>query len=545
MPRVPQAPPPGVVRNATPEATPGRWYDTDHVRFRGGQIQPIGGNVALPNTAGQDLSVPDWPRDLLTWHDNAYVRWAAFGTDSKLYAYRFDTHELHDITPTGVGPLDPPGALTGYGGGDYGLDTYGTSRDASDIGPEDIAATMGDIWSLATFGEDLLVVPTQDGHLFRWTPTTPATLPVLVTGVPAGTVPANNRGVIVTDQRHVVLLGAGGDPRNIAWSDQENPDVWVADVTNLAGEKLLVTQSYVMTATKVSDGILIFTANDVHKMSYVGAPYAYGIVQIASGCGPLSLRAVVAIGSMVAWPGVQTFWSYNGNVQPQPCPVGDWFYSLLNRDKVGRVFGSPNPAFSEFWWDWPGESSTECNRYLLFNYADPGNPWAIGTRSRTAADPSATMDNPVLGGYLGAFGNHPPAQDQTGSIFLHEFGWTNNTQPRAISQGIYAESGNIVVGEGDQRYHVKQLVMDTPASLLPTKPSVPPPPPVVGYQFYVREQPSDDLGEFATDLYTETHGGLMDIRFSGRSVRMRMVALIDGPFSVGRPRLEVRAGGRR
>src|SRR4249920_904863 len=169
MPRVPQAPPPGIVRNATPEATPGRWFDGNLVRFRGGQLQPIGGNVAQPGTAVADL-----PRDMLTWHDNAYVRWAAFGTDTKLYAYRFDTFTLHDITPAGVGALGPPGDTTiGYGRGDYGLDVYGISRDSTDIGSNDIAAVMGDQWSLATFGEDLLVVPTQDGHLFRWSPTTP------------------------------------------------------------------------------------------------------------------------------------------------------------------------------------------------------------------------------------------------------------------------------------------------------------------------------------------------------------------------------------
>ncbi len=108
MPRVTQAPPPGVVRNATPEATPGRWYDVNLVRFRGGQLQPIGGNVAIVGSGVSDL-----PRDMLTWHDNARVRWAAFGTDTKLYAYRFDTQVLTDITPAGVGALDPPGALDG------------------------------------------------------------------------------------------------------------------------------------------------------------------------------------------------------------------------------------------------------------------------------------------------------------------------------------------------------------------------------------------------------------------------------------------------
>jgi hypothetical protein len=545
MPRVTQAPPPGVVRNATPEATPGRWFDTDHVRFRGGQIQPIGGNVALQGVDGHDLSVPfqlddgtppalvpDWPRDVLTWHDNGLppappVRWAAFGTDAKLYAYRFDTHDLYDITPAGVGRLEPPGALVGYGIGDYGEGTYGTSRDASDITANDVSAVMGDIWSLDTFGEDLLVVPTQDGRLFRWSPaqallapTDPARLPVLV-----ATAPTNNRGVIVTDQRHVVLLGAGGDPRNIAWSDQENLDVWAPADINLAGSKLLVTQSYAMTATKVSDGVLIFTAHDVHKMQYVGAPYAYGIVQIGSGCGPLSLRAVVAVGSMVMWPGIKNFWGYSGNVQPVNCDVKDWFFSVLSRDMVGRVFGSPNPAFSEFWWDYPSEGATECDSYLIFNYGDPGNPWAIGTRNRTAADQTGATDHPVLGGYLG---------DHTGSLFFHENGWTNNGQPRAVSRGIYAESGAIALGEGDKRFHVKQVVFDSA-----------PPQGVLGYSFYVREEPGDNAGEFESDFYTDVHAGLMDVRFSGRSVRMRMVALQDVPWSVGRPRLDIRPGGRR
>jgi len=515
MPRVAQAPPPGVFRNATPEATPGKWYDTNMVRFRGGQLQPIGGNVALVNAV-----FPDLPRDMLTRHDNAGVRWAAIGTDGKLFAYRFDTQVLTDITPVGVGPLDPPGtSTTGYGRGDYGEEAYGTTRTSGDIGVSDIAATMGDRWSMDTFGEDLLVVPTQDGQLYRWTPLTPTVLPVIVAGAPD-----QNRGVIVTDQRHVVLLAAGGDPRRIAWSDQEDPNTWTPDVTNLAGDKMLVTQSYAMTAVKVSDGILIFTANDCHKMVYVGAPYAYGISQIATGCGPVSLRAVVGIGSFYAWPGTQTFWSYQGNVQPLPCPVQDWFYSLVNRDMAGRVFGSPNPAFTELWWDWPDEGSLDTNRYIALNFADPAHPWTIGVRERTAADPSGTMDYPVLGGPLGA----------GGGLYLHEYGWTENGIPRAPLGLIYAESGDIVAGEGDKRFHVKQLVFDADG-----------PPDVLGYRFFPREQPHDVESEYDTGLYTVIHGGLMDMRFSGRSVRMRMEATADGPWAVGRPRLEMKGGGRR
>lgn len=512
MPRLPQAPPPGVFRNATPEATSGKWWDVNNIRFRGGQLQPIGGSAALPGTG-----VSDPIRDLLTWHDNARVRWAAFGTDTKLYAFRFDTDTLYDITPAGVGPLDPPGALVGYGLGDYGEETYGTARDPSNIGVQDIAATMGDRWCMDTFGEDLVIVPTQDGRLYRWSPTTPATLPAIVTNAPL-----LNRGVIVSDQRHVFLYGAGGDPRAVAWSDQEDPTVWAPTAVNLAGDKLLATQSYVMTAAKVSDGILLFTANDVHKVTYVGAPYAYGIVQIASGCGPMSLRAVVQVGNTVAWPGQQTFWGYAGSVQPMPCDVQDWFFSLVNRQMAGRVFGSPNPAFSELWWDFPDEGALECNRYVAVNFGDQSRPWTIGVRSRTAADWSGTMDNPILAG---------PAPGGA-CLYLHEYGWTSSGLPRAPTGSIYAESGSIVMGDGDIRFHVKQLVMDAAAN-----------DDMIGYRFLCREQANGS--ERDTGLYTVTHNGLMDMRFSGRSIRMRMEALQDGPFAIGRPRLEVRKGGRR
>ena len=514
MPRVAQAPPPGVVRGATPDAVPGRWFDCNNIRWRGGVLQPIGGNVLLPNS-----DVSDLPRDLLTWHDNSYKRWAAFGTDTKLYAFDFSLQVLYDITPSGVGGLEPPGARVGYGMSTYGMSTYGTARDASDIGPQDIAADQGDRWSMDTFGELLLVVPTQDGHLFVWDPNTPGTPAVVVPEAPA-----NNRGVIVTDQRHVVLLGAGGDPRMIAWSDQENMHVWAPDVTNLAGDKRLQTQSYAMTAIKVSDGILIFTANDCHKMGYVGAPYAYGIVQIGVGCGPISQRAVISVGSLVAWPSMQSFWAYAGNVQPLACDVQDWFYSLVNRQMVGRVFASPNLGFSELWWDFADESSLECNRYIGVNYNDQGKPWIIGQRSRTAGDLSGTMDYPILGGPSGA----------GGGLYLHEYGWLSDGLPRAANGEVYAESASITLGEGDKRYNVTQLVFDAS-----TDPNA-----AFGYRFLTKEQPFDTT-ETDTGLYTVIHNGLMDVRFSGRTVRMRLEATADTTFGVGRPRLEIRPAGRR
>lgn len=151
-------------------------------------------------------------------------------------------------------------------------------------------------------------------------------------------------------------------------------------------------------------------------------------------------------------------------------------------------------------------------------------PWTIGLRNRTCGDPSATMDFPLMGGPLGA----------GGSLFLHEYGLSDNGAPRASAGLVYAESGNIVVGEGDNRFHCTQVVMDVAA-----------PDGTIGFRFFPREQPNDAASEFDTGLYTVVHNGLMDVRFSGRSVRMRLEALTDTPFAIGKTRLQMKQGGTR
>ena len=41
------------------------------------------------------------------------------------------------------------------------------------------------------------------------------------------------------------------------------------------------------------------------------------------------------------------------------------------------------------------------------------------------------------------------------------------------------------------------------------------------------------------------HDGLMDTRVSGRSIRMRLEATADAPFSVGRTRIDLAKAGKR
>ena len=125
MPRVPQAPPPGVVRGSTPESTPGRWWDSDNIRFRNGQIQPIGGNVALVNTA--TLGLHPWfaglgPEPLSDAFDAAHLKAAFAGRkqgpktlllDQRVVAGLGNIYVCEALHRSGISPLRPGGEISG------------------------------------------------------------------------------------------------------------------------------------------------------------------------------------------------------------------------------------------------------------------------------------------------------------------------------------------------------------------------------------------------------------------------------------------------
>ena len=508
--RIPLFPKPGIYRGATADISATRWWDMNLMRWRGDQLQPVGGWAALE---GIDLDSPG--RDMLSWHDNAGGRWLVIGTDTKLWAYDFATQTLRDITPAGVGPLEPPGAALGYGLGDYSADLYGTARDSADIGIVDVSPILGDMWSLALYGEDLLILPTQSGTLFRWSPSTPDTVPAVVANAPTA-----NAAVAVTDQRSIVLIGSGGDSRMVAWSDLENTTVWDPLVTNLAGSKALETEGRPLAIIRTPSGLLIFTDNDVHLMQYVGPPYAYGITKIGSNCGPVSRRAITQAGAVTTWMTSQSFWMYDGSLSPLNCDVGDWLFSLINRSMVGRVFAYANSGFNEIWFHWPDEGSNECNRYAAVDFTSAGREWIIGAMDRTAADKRSSMAHPLL-------------SDLDGLVQIHEFGWTANGTTRVGS--VYVETGTVALDQSeDTRFTIKQIVQDFTG-----------PADRVGYRFSFWEEPNGN--EYDTGTFKVVNdSGRTDIGsgFSCRGLRMRIEAVSDGPFAIGRTRLIARPGGR-
>ena len=487
--------PPGVYRNGTEYQSQGRWYDANLVRWYEGTMRPVGG-WQKDNTS----SFSGVCRGLYAWKDNSYQRYALIGTNSTLYVSTGGS--FTDITPTSfaTGRVDSVYGL-GYGVYSYGSSTYGTARPFSTLILE--AAT----WSMDNFGEYPVMCAPHDGRLLYWD----------LNGAHQATVvdasaPINNRGVLVTPERFLVALGAGGNPRAVAWADQESFTVWTPSATNQAGDFNLQTAGVIVAGRRVRGTSLIWTDSDLHSMTYIGTPYVYSFDRIGSFCGAAGPNAIAAMDSTAYWMGTNGFFQYDGLVKPLPCDVQDYVFSDLNKFQGAKIYAGVNTTFGEVWWFYPSADSTENNRYVIYNYRE--GHWNIGTLARTAWTGSGVFANPL-------------ATSPDGYLYDHEFGWT--ADGTAITSGRYARSGPVEVGNGDNIVQAQMLIPDekTQGQAKVT--------------FKTRFTPNNTQSSFGPyDLVPYT-----SVRFTGRQVEMEIDGNVDADWRVGIMRFEGAAGGRR
>jgi hypothetical protein len=485
--------PPGIYRNGTEYQAAGRWYDANLVRWYENTLRPMGG--WRKRSASQMTGLC---RSFITWRDNTANRWIAAGTQSKLYAMN-EGGTLKEITPSGITAGIADATLkTGYGYSSYGSYAYGVAR--PDLGGIAPATT----WSLDTWGEYLVACSSADGKLYEWQLgfTTP-TLATAITNAPTG-----NKALLVTAERILFALGAGGNPRKVQWSDQEDNTVWTPLATNQAGDYELATPGSLMAGKRVKGVNLLFTDVDVHTANYIGAPFIYGFEKAGSGCGLISAQAVAAIDTAAIWMSKSGFWTYDGYVKPLPSDVSDYVFTNMNFNQASKVYAVHNSQFGEIWWYYPSSGSNENDSYVTYNYRE--NHWNIGSLARTAGTDAGVFTNPLL-------------VSSDGYIYEHEVGFAYD------SASVFAESGPVQLGNGDNIMKVREVVPD-----------------------------EQSLGEavvsFKTRLYptgTQSTFGPFSaanptsVRFSGRQVNMVVTGAVLADWRVGVFRLDAVAGGKR
>jgi len=485
--------PPGIYRNGTEYQAAGRWYDANLVRWYENTLRPMGGWRKRANSQMTGLC-----RGFITWRDNSANRWIAAGTESKLYAMN-ELGTLKDITPSGF-TTGAASALstTGYGYSTYGSLSYGTAR------PDNGASAPATTWSMDTWGEYLVACSNADGKLYEWQLgfTTP-TLAAAITNAPV-----SNKALLVTAERILMALGAGGNPRKVQWCDQENNTLWTPAGDNLAGDYDLATPGSLLAGKRVKGVNLLFTDVDVHTAQYVGAPFVYGFEKAGSGCGLISAQAVATIDTAAIWMSKAGFWTYDGYVKPLPSDVSDYVFGNINFNQASKVYAVHNSKYGEIWWYYPSSGSNENDSYVTYNYRE--NHWNIGTLARTAGTDAAVFSNPM-------------AVSTDGYIYEHEVGFSYD------SASVYAESGPVQLGNGDNIMSVRQVIPDEQT---------------LGeavVSFKTRLYPTGTQSTFGP--YTAANP--TSVRFSGRQVNVKVTGDTLADWRVGVMRLEAVPSGKR
>lgn len=478
--------PPGIFRNGTDLQAQGRWRDGNLIRWRDGVLQPVGGwqdrNVTLAGIA----------RGSIAWSTNSGDRLAVFGTHNALQAMQVGG-SLSNIHPTDLtaGTVSATG-LVGYGIGGYGELSYGTPR------PETSVVSAATTWSLDTWGENLIAVSTADKRILEWPLTGRA---AAVANAPTATT------AVVSDERFLFALGAGGNPRLVRWSDREDNTTWTPQTTNEAGDYTLQTQGRIVGGKRAPGQVIILTDIDAHVASYVGPPYVYRFDRVGSACGLIAPRTLAAIEGGVAWMGRGSFFVYTGGkVQPIPCDVSDYVFGDINKTQISKAHAVANQLFYEVWFFYPSGGSNECDRYVVWNYQT--GIWSIGQVARTTGFDAGVFRVPMMA-----------APD--GKVYDHESGHDYGADAPWVESGPFRMGGQIMTAT--------QLIPDekTQGDVTAT--------------FKTRiypNGPEDSFGPYVMGLPT-------NVRFTGRQIRMRVDGARPGDWRVGRMTLDLKTRGSR
>jgi len=485
--------PAGVYRNGTDLQSMGRWRDANLIRWIDGTMRPVGGWRTRSDTAGANKL-----RGMTTWSTNGSDRWIAAGSLDKLYTWNAIGTQF-DITPAGlVAGREDAVAFTGYGGNVYGSYAYGVAR------PDIARVQPATSWDLDNWGEYLVACNEDDGKIYEWQ---------LNTGVAAAALsnaPVSNSGIVVTEERFLMALGAGGNPRLVQWSDREDNNTWTPSATNEAGDLELNTSGAIMAGMSVRGQTLILTTRDAHAASYIGPPYVYGIERVGTSCGLAAKQAAVVVDAGAFWMGTSSFYAFQSNtVQELQSDVSDYVFNDMNKAQISKAFAMSNSMFGEVTWFYPSGASTENDRYVTFNYVE--GTWATGDLSRTAGFDRGAFRQPMM------------ASGDDNKIYEHEIGFNySGLEP-------FAETGPFMLGSGDQVMSVTSMLPDEKTQG------------DVDVTFKARFYPNGTEREYGP--YSMSNP--TSIRFTGRQVRMRVDGQTMSDWRVGINRLEVTPGGRR
>ena len=436
--------------------------------------------------------------------------------------------------------LDDAVGGTGWGAGTYGRDGWGDAASSGLTTTNQIR-----LWSHDNFGEDL-IINARDSNIYYWDKSNNLSTAAVELSTRTGTktsVPQIAKQVLVSDQdRHVIAFGCDGlnssasanqgdgtqDPLLIRFSDQENPLIWYPAATNTAGDLTLGAGSTFMQAVETKREILVWTDTALNSMRFIGPPFTFGLQQLASNITIMSPNAAVATEDVVFWMGIDNFYVYAGQTQQLPCTVKDKVFLDFNFEQADKVISGINSEFSEVFWFYPSASSSDNDKYVVYNYGE--KVWYFGSLARSAWIDRGVRTYPIAAG--------------SSYLYNHEFGYDDD----GSAMNSFIESAAIDIGDGDQFTYIRRVIPDLTFNGSTNLSS-----PQATFTVKARNFPGASFDNTASgdairtaSSPVETFTNQLHLRARGRSFALRVESdALGAKWKLGSPRIDLRPDGRR
>jgi len=330
-------------------------------------------------------------------------------------------------------------------------------------------------WTMDNWGQDLILVPTQNASgaqtqyqpIYYWTPG--VNLPTVIAQAPM----VNDGAFVAMPQRQLVAWGSTEtgiqDPLLISWSDVNNFNQWIPLATNQAGNYRIPTGSKIIAGMQGPQQGVIWTDIDAWSMQYIGPPYVYGFNKIGVGCGLIGRKAAAFAQGVAYWMGYDQFYMLSANgVQPLPCPVWDVLFATLDFTNLYKIRCAVNSRFNEIQWFYPESGNGENTNYVKYNYML--GLWDIGQLARTA-----WIDQSVVG---------PPVGADPNALLLMQHEISNDANGAAMAPA--AQTGYFTIAEGDMQTFIDLVWPDMKWGNYNQVPDA-----TVQITFYVTDYPGD------------------------------------------------------
>lgn len=296
-------------------------------------------------------------------------------------------------------------------------------------------------WTMDNFGEDLVICPASSTEVFIGLSYQPVYIwnPAQTNATVISQAPPVNDGIFVSmPSRQIVAWGSTAtgvqDPLLINWSDVNNPQQWIALVTNQAGSNRISKGSRIVGCLQGPQQALVWTDIDVWSMQYVGLPYVFSFNEIGTGCGLIARKAACSLNGIYYWMGAAQLYSLSAEgVLPIPCPVWDVIFQNLNKSFLTNIRTAVNALFGEVSWFYPSVASTSGENDSYVKYNAYMGVWDYGTLGR-----SAWIDQSVLG---------PPIGADPVSKYLYQHETSNDAD--GVAMLPFLRTGYYTLGEGD------------------------------------------------------------------------------------------------